>query len=58
MDGVRIGHTTPWDISPVPPGKHEISLVRDGFSPDGGAQTVDVKPGETKTVRFKLKAKK
>jgi hypothetical protein len=58
MDGVRIGHTTPWDISPVPPGKHEISLVREGFSAEGGAQTVDLKTGETKTVRFKLKARK
>ena len=58
MDGVRIGHNTPWDISPVAPGKHEITLVREGYAPDGGAQSVEVKTGKTMAVRFKLKKKK
>jgi serine/threonine protein kinase len=57
VDGVRIGHNTPWDVSPISPGRHEITLVRDGYAPEGGAQTVEVKTGESKTVRFKLKKK-
>jgi tRNA A-37 threonylcarbamoyl transferase component Bud32 len=58
MDGVRIGKTTPWEIKAVPPGRHEVTLVRDGFAVEGGAQIVELRPGEKKTVRFKLRPKK
>ena len=50
--------TSPWEITPVPPGKHEISLVREGWTVDGGAQTTDVRIGETRTLKFKLKRRK
>ena len=58
LDGDKIGHPTPWVITGVLPGKHEISLVREGFSVDGGAKTVTVKAGQEAKVTFKLKAKK
>jgi hypothetical protein len=58
VDGVRIGHTTPWEVRNLSAGTHEISLVREGWTVDGGAKSVDVKAGESKTVKFKLKAKK
>jgi len=57
MDGVRIGHATPWEISPVPPGVHDITLVREGYVVEGGAQRVDVKLRDKITLRFKLKKK-
>ena len=58
LDGDKIGHPTPWVITGVLPGKHEISLVREGFTVDGGAKTVTVKAGQQANVSFKLKAKK
>jgi len=57
MDGVRIGHTTPWTITPVPPGEHDITLVREGYVVDGGAQRVNVKLRDKLTLNFKLKKK-
>ena len=57
MDGVRIGHTTPWTISPVPPGVHDITLVREGYVVEGGAQRVDVKIRDKITLNFRLKKK-
>jgi hypothetical protein len=53
-----VGHPTPWDITPVTAGKHEVSLVREGWAVEGGAQTVEVKAGESKVVKFKLKQKR
>jgi len=57
LDGDPVQHSTPWVILSVPPGKHEVSLVRDGYSVDGGPQTVNVKPGQQAKVSFKLKKK-
>jgi hypothetical protein len=57
LDGDKIGHPTPWVITGVLPGKHEISLVREGFTVDGGAKTVTVKAGQQANVSFKLKKK-
>ncbi len=56
MDGVRIGHTTPWQIAPVSPGSHEISLVREGWTVEGGAKTVKLAAGASESVHFTLKA--
>jgi len=58
LDGDRIGHPTPWVITGVLPGRHEVSLVREGYSVDGGAKTVTVKAGQETKVSFKVKAKK
>jgi len=58
LNGDKIGHPTPWVITGVLPGKHEISLVREGYTVDGGAKTVTVKAGQEAKVSFKLKAKK
>ena len=58
LDGDKIGHPTPWVITGVLPGKHEISLVREGWTVDGGAKTVTVKAGQEAKVSFKVKAKK
>ncbi len=57
MDGVRIGHTTPWTISPVPPGRHDITVVREGYIVEGGAQRVDVKIRDKLQLKFRLKKK-
>jgi hypothetical protein len=57
MDGVRIGHTTPWTISPVPPGQHDITLVREGYVVEGGAQRVNIKVRDELTLKFRLKKK-
>ena len=57
VDGEAVHHQTPWVISGIPPGKHEISLVREGFSIDGGPQTVVVKAGQQVSISFKLKKK-
>jgi serine/threonine-protein kinase len=58
LDGDKIGHTTPYVITGVPPGRHEVAVVRDGFNVAGGASTVSVKAGQEVSVTFKLKAKK
>jgi hypothetical protein len=58
MDGQRVGKPTPWKIEPVRPGRHEITLVRDGWTVEGGAQIVEIRPGDSKSVRFRLKEKK
>jgi len=58
LDGDKVGHPTPWVITGVLPGKHEISLVREGFTVDGGAKTVTVKAGQETKVSFKLKPRK
>jgi hypothetical protein len=58
LDGDAIHHPTPYLITGVLPGKHEVSLVREGFSVEGGAQTVVVKSGQQASVSFKLKARK
>ena len=58
LDGDRVGHPTPWVITGLLPGKHEISLVREGFTVDGGAKTVTVKAGQEASVSFKVKQKK
>ena len=57
IDGDAVHHQTPWVISGVAPGKHELSLVRQGFSVEGGPQPVVVKAGQQATVSFKLKKK-
>ncbi|HEV2105473.1 MAG TPA: PEGA domain-containing protein, partial [Candidatus Eisenbacteria bacterium] len=58
LDGVKVGHTTPFRIPAVTPGTHQISLVHEGFDVVGGAQTVEVKPGQSASVNFKLNKKK
>ncbi|MFN8587428.1 MAG: serine/threonine-protein kinase [Candidatus Eisenbacteria bacterium] len=58
VDGVSVGHSTPYEVTGLAPGKHEISVVRDGFTVEGGAQTVTLKAGQQLTVSFKLKSKK
>jgi hypothetical protein len=58
VDGDPVHHTTNYVIENVPVGKHEISLVREGFSVEGGAQTVNVKAGQQASASFKLKKKK
>jgi hypothetical protein len=55
MNGVRIGHTTPWTISPVPPGEHDITIVREGYVVEGGAQRVNIKVREHLNLKFRLK---
>jgi serine/threonine-protein kinase len=58
LDGVRIGQTTPWEIKSVLPGKHQVTVVREGWTIEGGAQQVELGPGESRTVGFKLKPRK
>ena len=58
IDGDPTGKTTPALIEGVLPGKRSVSLVRDGYTVEGGPQTVDVKAGQKASVQFKLKAKK
>ena len=58
LDGDKLGHTTPYVITGVPPGKHEIALVREGFTVAGGASTVNVKAGQQSNILFRLKQKK
>jgi len=58
IDGDPTGKTTPALIEGVLPGKRSISLVRDGYTIEGGPQTVDVKAGHKASVQFKLKPKK
>ncbi|MBI5167854.1 MAG: serine/threonine protein kinase [Candidatus Eisenbacteria bacterium] len=58
VDGVSVGKSTPFVITGLLPGTHEISVVRDGFSVEGGAQKVTLKAGQQANVSFKLKAKK
>ena len=58
IDGDPVHHQTPFVIENVPAGKHEISLVREGFSVEGGAHNVTVKVGQLASVSFKLKKKK
>ncbi len=58
LDGDKLGHTTPYVITGVPPGKHEVALVREGFTIAGGASTVNVKAGQQSNVLFKLKQRK
>ncbi|MCC6652724.1 MAG: PEGA domain-containing protein, partial [Candidatus Eisenbacteria bacterium] len=58
VDGVSVQHTTPYVVTGLLPGKHEISVVREGFSVEGGAQSVTLKAGQQASVSFKLKAKK
>lgn len=58
IDGDPTGKTTPALIEGVLPGKRSVSLVRDGYTVEGGPQTVDVRAGQKASVQFKLKAKK
>jgi len=58
LDGDPVHHATPWIIQNVLPGKHELSLVREGFTVEGGPQTVAIKAGQQVSVTFKLKKKK
>ncbi len=58
LDGDKTGHTTPYVITGVAPGKHEVALVREGYSVAGGANSVNVKVGQQAEVLFKLKQKK
>ncbi|MEQ1834273.1 MAG: PEGA domain-containing protein, partial [Candidatus Eisenbacteria bacterium] len=58
LDGDKTGHTTPFVLTGVLPGKHEVSVVREGFSVAGGANTVNVKAGQQVSVSFKVKQKK
>ena len=58
IDGDPTGKTTPALIEGVLPGKRSVSLVRDGYTIEGGPQTVDVKAGQKASVQFKLKSKK
>ena len=55
---MRIGQTTPWEIKSVLPGKHQVTVVREGWTIEGGAQQVELGPGESRTVGFKLKPRK
>ena len=57
LDGEAVGKTTPFELSNLRPKEYQVSLVRDGYKVEGGAQTVSVKPGQTVTVKFKLKKK-
>jgi len=57
LDGDPVHHPTPWVIQNVLAGKHELSLVREGFTVEGGPQTVAVKAGQQVSVTFKLKKK-
>ncbi len=58
IDGDPTGKTTPALIEGLLPGKRSISLVRDGYTIEGGPQTVEVKAGQKVSVQFKLKQKK
>jgi serine/threonine protein kinase len=58
LDGDPQGKTTPFVISNLRPKEYQVVLVRDGYTVDGGAQFVTVKPGQTVSVKFKLKQKK
>ncbi len=58
LNGERTGKTTPAVLEGVLPGSHTISLVREGFTVDGGPQSVDVRAGQEARTAFKLKQKK
>ena len=58
LDGDKVASPAPCVIPGIPPGSHEISLVREGFTVEGGAKTVVVKAGQQASVSFKLKRKK
>ncbi|MEO5989874.1 MAG: protein kinase [Candidatus Eisenbacteria bacterium] len=58
IDGDATGKTTSALLEGVLPGRHSISLVREGYTVEGGPQTVDVKAGQKASVQFKLKSKK
>ena len=58
LDGDKTGKTTPFVLTGVLPGKHEVALVREGYSVAGGANTVTVKAGQQVGVSFKLKPSK
>jgi tRNA A-37 threonylcarbamoyl transferase component Bud32 len=58
LDGDPQGKTTPFVISNLRPKEYQVVLVRDGYTVEGGAQFVTVKPGQTVNVKFKLKQKK
>jgi serine/threonine protein kinase len=58
VDGVSVGKSTPFVVTGLLPGAHEISVVRDGYTVEGGAQKVTLKAGQQANVSFKLKAKK
>ena len=58
LDGDKTGKTTPFVLTGVLPGKHEVVLVREGYSVAGGANTVTVKAGQQVGVSFKLKPNK
>ncbi len=58
VDGDPTGKTTPALLEGILPGKRSISLVREGYTVEGGPQSVDVKAGQKASVQFKLKQKK
>ena len=58
IDGDPQGKTTPFVVGNLRPKEYQVVLVRDGFTVEGGAQFVTVKPGQTVTVKFKMKKKK
>ena len=58
LDGDPQGKTTPYVIANLRPKEYQVVLVRDGYTVEGGAQFVTVKPGQTANVKFKLKQKK
>jgi len=54
IDGQRTGKFTPFEVQ-LPTGNHTVTVLREGFSIDGGAQTVTLRSGPPVSVSFKLK---
>jgi hypothetical protein len=57
LNGVKTGKTTPCILEGVPTGSHTVTLVREGFTVEGGPQSVTMRPGAALQVDFKLRQK-
>jgi len=55
INGANTGKTTPFEFADLKPGKYVVTLQRDGFTVEGGAQNITVLGGETAVANFKLR---
>jgi len=56
VDGQKTGKFTPCELT-LPSGSHSVTVTRDGFALEGGAQTVTLKGGPPTNLSFRLKKK-
>ena len=54
LDNKNTGKTTPAEIGGLKPGSYSVTLVREGFTVQGGAKRVTIKDGVITNVEFKL----